>query len=94
MERSWAMGAKLLAPLTQGQLEEAGIELQGHHIVALVPQVEAIRRALKGMVWKKRPKLAATDPGSLLMVSGHRQASLCEPLRNHMVKTTLIVMSM
>jgi len=54
---AWAHGACLLVPLTKEQVDEAGIELHAHNIVALGSDKEDIEAALASMQNRKRPKL-------------------------------------
>eukprot|EP00930_Biecheleria_cincta_P072892 TRINITY_DN60232_c0_g1_i1.p1 TRINITY_DN60232_c0_g1~~TRINITY_DN60232_c0_g1_i1.p1 ORF type:complete len:751 (-),score=107.29 TRINITY_DN60232_c0_g1_i1:392-2644(-) len=64
---AWAKGACLLVPLTHGQMVEADIELQAHHIVALRSDLPSIQSALSLLSKRQRPKLRpeyhAHDPG-------------------------------
>jgi len=54
---SWANGAVLLVPLTVAQVEEAGLELRAHHIVALEPDRARVEEAIADLPYRRRPKV-------------------------------------
>merc|ERR1719356_727286 len=54
---SWANGAIILVPLTAEQVEESGIQLRPHNIVALRSDQDSIRQALGHLPKRKRPQV-------------------------------------
>jgi hypothetical protein len=57
----WAGGAKLFVPFTPEQLDDLdamGLELEGHHILALSSDKRAIEEALTPVRRKKRPRVS------------------------------------
>ncbi len=57
VEPEWANGALLRVPMTEEHLQELGLELQHHHVVALTENLESIRAGL--------PIFSALKPRSL-----------------------------
>eukprot|EP00419_Tripos_fusus_P067662 CAMPEP_0172933526 /NCGR_PEP_ID=MMETSP1075-20121228/220551_1 /TAXON_ID=2916 /ORGANISM="Ceratium fusus, Strain PA161109" /LENGTH=990 /DNA_ID=CAMNT_0013794869 /DNA_START=61 /DNA_END=3033 /DNA_ORIENTATION=+ len=57
----WALGARLLVPLTPDQLQESGVQLSDNLVVALAGDVENIKAALRQIKFKNRPKVSFTD---------------------------------
>jgi len=54
---SWACGAKLLVPIDEAMLIEAGVQLEPFHIVAYSCDIELLKQALSTMPCRQRPKL-------------------------------------
>jgi hypothetical protein len=66
---SWANGAWILFPLTQEQFEEAGLQLNATHILALNRDESAVREALRAVKnFDKRPKIKVETCGAGLLV--------------------------
>jgi len=95
---SWASGAKLFVPYTESQLAEldqAGIELRDHHILALRDDKEVISQALKSLPKKKRPgvssELGAPGDGQKLeenmLSDGHQDDDLVEVVEEWALST-------
>lgn len=81
---AWANGAKIFAPVTPSDIEEARIEeLCPHHVVLRARQWELLEAALKTIPYKRRPRIKhpeATVPSipqekatSLFAASAHER---------------------
>jgi hypothetical protein len=58
LQPQWANGALLLVPVTAQEIENEGLHLRAHHIVAMQEDQKHIKEALAGMPRsRKRPKL-------------------------------------
>ncbi len=58
----WACGAVLLAPLTQDEASEVGLELRAHHVVVAQFEQALVESALRaGVRYKRRPHVRQED---------------------------------
>ena len=56
---AWSNGAVLLVPLTEKQVQEAGLELKAHHVVALSADRTLVEEAMASLPKRRRPKVKA-----------------------------------
>eukprot|EP00747_Dinoflagellata_sp_TGD_P033340 gnl/TRDRNA2_/TRDRNA2_136557_c0_seq1.p1 gnl/TRDRNA2_/TRDRNA2_136557_c0~~gnl/TRDRNA2_/TRDRNA2_136557_c0_seq1.p1 ORF type:complete len:444 (+),score=64.31 gnl/TRDRNA2_/TRDRNA2_136557_c0_seq1:155-1333(+) len=71
LQPAWANGTWILLPLTQELFEEADLETNNTHILALDKDQGAVREALQAVKYHKRPKLKSAD----MLESMHQVAS-------------------
>jgi len=79
----WAHGALFFAPCTEEGVEELGIELKPHHVIALAIDMALIREALSQFPRRRRPQCKVdigvySDAREFALVSGEQAGGRCQ----------------